>query len=67
MNRSAQTVERIAGSQIYKDYESAFTESMRLPMVFRALEGWRFGLEGKKHENPFCALLAKRNRTCDNA
>jgi hypothetical protein len=30
MNRSAQIVERIAGSKIYKDYERAFSESMRL-------------------------------------
>lgn len=64
MNRSAQIVERIAGSKIYKDYESAFTESMQVPMAFRAVEGWRLGLEGKKHENPFCAILAKSNRTC---
>lgn len=64
MNRSALIVERIAGSKVYKNYESAFTESMRLPMTFRAVEGWRLGLEGKKHEDPFCAILAKSNRTC---
>jgi AraC-like DNA-binding protein/ligand-binding sensor protein len=64
MNRSAQIVERIAGSKIYKNYESAFTESMQLPMAFRAVEGWRLGLEGKKHEDPFCAMLAESNRPC---
>jgi AraC-like DNA-binding protein/ligand-binding sensor protein len=64
MNRSAQIVERIASSKVYKDYESAFSESMQLPMAFRAVEGWRLGLEGKKHEDPFCAILAKSNRTC---
>lgn len=64
MNRTVQIVERIAGSEIYKDYESAFSEATRLPMAFRPVEGWRFGLENKKYENPFCAMLAKSNRSC---
>jgi AraC-like DNA-binding protein/ligand-binding sensor protein len=64
MNRTAQIVERIAGSEIYKDYERAFSEATRLPMAFRAAEGWRHGLEGKEHENHFCAMLAECNRTC---
>jgi AraC-like DNA-binding protein/ligand-binding sensor protein len=64
MNRTAQIVERIAGSKIYKDYESAFSEATHLPMAFRPVEGWRFGLENKKYENPFCAMLAKSNRSC---
>jgi AraC-like DNA-binding protein len=33
-------------------------------MAFRPVEGWRFGLENKKYENPFCAMLAKSNRSC---
>jgi AraC-like DNA-binding protein/ligand-binding sensor protein len=64
MNRTAQMVERIASSEIYKDYERAFSEATRLPLAFRPVEVWRFGLENKKYENPFCALLAKCNRTC---
>lgn len=64
MNRTAQIVDRIANSEIYKDYERAFSEATRLPLAFRPVEGWRLGLEGKKHENPFCAILRKCNRTC---
>ncbi len=48
MNRTAQIVERIAASEIYKDYESAFSEATRLPIAFRAAEGWRLGLERAK-------------------
>ena len=64
MNRTAEIVDRIAHSDIYKDYERAFSEATRLPLAFRPAEVWRFGLENKKYENPFCALLAKTNRTC---
>jgi AraC-like DNA-binding protein/ligand-binding sensor protein len=64
MNPTAQMVERIASSEIYKDYERAFSDATQLPMAFRAIDGWRFGLEGKKHENSFCVMLAKCNRAC---
>jgi AraC-like DNA-binding protein/ligand-binding sensor protein len=64
MNRTAKMVERIASSEIYKDYERAFSEATHLPLAFRPVEVWRFGLENKKYENPFCAMLAKCNRTC---
>ena len=45
MNRPAQILERIASSEIYKDYERAFSEATRLPMTFRPVEVWRFALE----------------------
>jgi AraC-like DNA-binding protein/ligand-binding sensor protein len=64
MNRTAQIVGRIASSDIYKDYERAFSEATQLPMAFRPVQVWRFALEGKKYQNPFCAMLAKCNRTC---
>jgi hypothetical protein len=41
MNRTAQMVERIASSEIYKDYERAFSEATRLPLAFRPVEVWR--------------------------
>ncbi len=64
MNRTATVVERIASSEIYKDYERAFSDATQLPLALRPVEVWRFGLENKKYENPFCAMLAKCNRTC---
>jgi AraC-like DNA-binding protein/ligand-binding sensor protein len=64
MNRTATIVERIASSEIYKDYERAFSEATQLPLALRPVEVWRFALEGKRYENPFCAMLAKCNRTC---
>jgi AraC-like DNA-binding protein/ligand-binding sensor protein len=64
MNRAAQIVERIASSNIYKDYEHAFSDATCLPLAFRPVEVWRFALENKKYENPFCTMLAGCNRTC---
>jgi AraC-like DNA-binding protein/ligand-binding sensor protein len=64
MNKNAQIVDRLASSEIYKDYERAFSDATQLPLALRPVEVWRFGLENKKYENPFCAMLAKCNRTC---
>jgi AraC-like DNA-binding protein/ligand-binding sensor protein len=64
MNRAADLVQRISKSDIYKDYERAFSDATQLPMSLRPTEIWRLALEGKRYQNPFCALLAKSNRTC---
>jgi AraC-like DNA-binding protein/ligand-binding sensor protein len=64
MNRTTTIVERIASSEIYKDYERAFSEATQLPLALRPVVVWRFALEGKRYENPFCAMLAKCNRAC---
>ena len=64
MNRPAALVQRISKSEIYKDYERAFSDATQLPVSLRPTEIWRLALEGKRYQNPFCALLAKSNRTC---
>jgi AraC-like DNA-binding protein/ligand-binding sensor protein len=64
MNRSADLIQRISKSDIYKDYERAFSDATELPMTLRSTEIWRLALEGKRYQNPFCAMLAKTNRTC---
>jgi len=52
MNRTAQIIERIASSEIYKDCERAFSGATRLPLAFRPLEVWRFALGNEKYANP---------------
>jgi AraC-like DNA-binding protein/ligand-binding sensor protein len=64
MNRSADLIQRISKSDTYKDYERAFSDATQLPMTLRPTEIWRLALEGKRYQNPFCAMLAKTNRTC---
>ena len=64
MNRAADLVQRLSKSDIYKDYERAFSDATQLPISLRPTEIWRLALEGKRYQNPFCALLAKTSRTC---
>lgn len=60
---SRQLVETLLRSRLFRDYESVFTKATGLPLTLRPLEYWQLAHHGKKHENPFCALLAERPAT----
>lgn len=57
-------LERLSNSQLYKDYERAFNEATGLPLTLSPAEDWHLAHRGRRHENPFCALLAKQNKAC---
>src|SRR5690349_15481797 len=60
----ARIVEQLSRSQIYQDYERAFSQTTGLPLSLRPMETWQLSHRGKKQENPFCALMAGHNRAC---
>jgi AraC-like DNA-binding protein len=60
-----QTVlERLSSSQIYHDYERAFGEATGLPLTLSPVEDWHLAHHRRRHESPFCALLAKQSKAC---
>ena len=64
VGRLAGIVQRLSRSEMFKDYERAFSETTKLPLALRPLETWNLSMAGKPQENPFCALMAQCNRTC---
>jgi len=57
-------IESLSRSQIYQDYERAFSKTTGLPLTLRPVEPWHLVHKGKKYENPFCALMAEANKSC---
>jgi AraC-like DNA-binding protein/ligand-binding sensor protein len=57
-------IEALSQSQIYQDYERAFTKTTGLPLSLRPVETWQRTHGGKKSENPFCLLMSESNRAC---
>jgi AraC-like DNA-binding protein/ligand-binding sensor protein len=57
-------VEQLSRSQIYQDYERAFSLATGLPLSLRPAEVWTFAHHGKKNQNPFCALMSGQSRSC---
>jgi AraC-like DNA-binding protein/ligand-binding sensor protein len=57
-------VERLSRSQIYRDYEQAFSQTTGLPLALRPVEVWQLAQQGKKNQSPFCALMGQNSRSC---
>jgi AraC-like DNA-binding protein/ligand-binding sensor protein len=57
-------LDRLTHSQVYQDYERAFGEATGLPLTLSSVNDWHMAHRGRRHENAFCALLAKQNKTC---
>ena len=60
----ARIVHRLSRSELFKDYERAFSETTKLPLALRPLETWNLATADKPRENPFCSLMAQCSRTC---
>jgi AraC-like DNA-binding protein len=58
-----QLIDMLCRSRLFRDYENVFTKATGLPLTLRPLEFWQLAHHGKKHENPFCALLAENPAT----
>jgi AraC-like DNA-binding protein/ligand-binding sensor protein len=58
-----QLIEMLLRSRLFRDYENTFTKATGLSLVLHPLEYWQLAHRGKKHENPFCALLAQNPKT----
>ncbi len=59
-----QLSEKLTSSQIYEDYEDAFSNATGMPVSFRPVEAWQLAQHRSKHQNPFCMLMAESSRSC---
>lgn len=66
MNNQHSLIDALARSKVYQDYERAFSEATGLPVSLRPVESWQLPHHGKRNENPFCALMASKSRSCAN-
>lgn len=63
-NSNRALVDALTNSKIYREYERAFSDLTGLPMALQPMETWQLPHHGKRHENPFCALMSQKSRTC---
>ncbi len=64
MTGQGQLIESLASSGIFRQYEDAYGQTMNLPLALRPVASWKLPFHGKRHENPFCALMAEQSATC---
>jgi AraC-like DNA-binding protein len=64
MNANGQLLETLAGSEMFKTYERAYSEATNLAISMRPVETWQLPFRGKRKENGWCALMAGQSGTC---
>src|SRR5438046_10300240 len=52
----------LSRSQIFKDYERAFSEAMGLPLNIRGHDSWSPSHHGKEDHDSFASILARFNK-----
>jgi AraC-like DNA-binding protein len=54
----------IANSKVFTEFGSAFTQATGLPVALRPVESFQLSFHYGRNQGPFCALMARENRTC---
>ena len=55
---------KLSETQMFRDYEAAFSEASGLPLAIRPIQSFQITMQGKPRQNPFCALMAKTSKIC---
>lgn len=64
MNSDSSILKTLSKTEMVRDYERAFGDATGLPVAIVSKDDWRPALRGKRHENPFCALISGCSKTC---
>ena len=62
-NANRELIDTLRRSKLFRNYEQVFSEATGLALALRPVDYWQLEHQGKKNENPFCALLAERPAT----
>ena len=63
IKENRELIDTLRRSKLFRNYEQVFSDATGLALAIRPLEFWQLAHHGKKHENPFCALLAENPAT----
>lgn len=61
---TANLIEALTESAIFRDYERAFSEATGLPLSLSPVESWQLPHRGKKTVNRFCEAMARKSCAC---
>lgn len=62
--KAAEMVTQLADSEMFRDYQQAFSDLTGLPLALRPVDFWQLPLHECSHENPLCRAIAKNSAAC---
>jgi AraC-like DNA-binding protein/ligand-binding sensor protein len=66
MNTNKTLVDQLADSDWFREYEKAYNMATGMPLALHAVGSFALPFHGRRQENGFCALMARKNRTCSS-
>ncbi len=57
-------IESLSQSELYREYEEAFTETTGMPLRLTPVETWQLPHRERSCENSFCAQMAEKSKSC---
>ncbi|HKK68523.1 MAG TPA: PocR ligand-binding domain-containing protein, partial [Bacteroidales bacterium] len=64
LKTSREIVKKLSSTQIYKDYEKAFSQATGLPLALKPIQSFGLAMAQSKQQNPFCAIMGRTNKSC---
>ena len=63
-DETRELLKAIANSKVFTEFGRAFTEATGLSVTLRPVESFQLSFHDGRNQGPFCALMARENRTC---
>jgi AraC-like DNA-binding protein/ligand-binding sensor protein len=61
---SRSLAKKLSETQMFQDYENAFSDASGLPLAIRPIQSFQMAMQGKARQNEFCAIMAKTSKSC---
>ncbi len=63
-NSNRALIAALMASKVFAEFERAFNDLTGLPLALQPVEAWKLPHHGRRNENPFCALMSQKSRSC---
>lgn len=64
LKTSRNLAKKLSETQMFQDYEKAFSEASGMPLAIRPIQSFQMAMQGKVKQNKFCAIMAKTSKSC---
>jgi len=64
MNDNKALFEQLAESDLFRQYENAYNTATGMPLALQPVESFGLPFHGRRQENRFCAMMARKSRAC---